>query len=342
MRPLRTVFHGLRHEHGPGKLASVRKLPGDFEVVGVVDDRPGVSPTWHANWSFFDGLPLMSAAEALAMPDVDVVFVETANGELVEAARPWAERGVAMHLDKPTGEKHEPFRELVALCRAKNVPLQLGYMFRANPAIRFCRKVVADGVLGKVFHVEADMDHDYGDDDYQRYVSTFHAGIFYNLCCHLVDFVVPMVEGDMVRSSLAVGAAPGDPPEWRNRCSAMMEWPEATVFLRSCSRNPGGIPHRRLRIDGTNGTLELDPIERFDGQQIHVQMFLGRPAGDYVAGRHDFAFGPQLDRYVGQLSELARIVRGEIPNPVALYDHDLKVHDVLLRTCFSGSNQNKD
>ena len=43
--------------------------------------------------------------------------------------------------------------------------------------------------------------------------------------------------------------------------------------------------------------------------------------------------GPQTDRYAGLLLELAAIVRGEKPNPVELYDHDLKVHDTCLRVC---------
>ena len=39
------------------------------------------------------------------------------------------------------------------------------------------------------------------------------------------------------------------------------------------------------------------------------------------------------DRYAGQLKELARIIRGEIPNPPGLYEHDLKVHKVSLDAC---------
>ena len=330
-RPLRAIYHGLRHEHAPGKLSTLAKLRDVFEIVAAVDDRiPGAAPTWHASPPQGPaGVPLVSAAEALAMPDVDVVFVETANGELIDAARPWAARGVAMHLDKPTGESPEPFRELVALCRSRNVPLQMGYMFRANPAVQFAQKAVREGWLGRIVHVEADMNHAYGDNAYQRYVSTFGAGLFYNLCCHLLDFTVPMLDGDLVRATLSVAAAPGDPPDSRNRCAALLEWPEATVFLRSCSRVPGWGLRRRLRIDGTNGTFLLQPIERFDGEPLRASLFLGQAAGPYAAGDNEIVFEPQRDRYAGQFLELAAIVRGEMPNPAALYDHDLKVHETL-------------
>lgn len=333
MKKLRTIFHGLNHEHGVGKLVSVRKLQDIFEVVAAVDDISSKTPTWHASWPTGEGLKLVTAEEALAMPDIDVVFVETANADLVASAMPWAKRGVAMHLDKPTGETREPFRELVAICREKNVPLQLGYMFRANPAVKFLQRSVLDGTLGKVIHIQATMDHNYGNDEYQRYLSTFKAGIHYNLCCHLLDFIAPMMEGDLVRVTSQIGAAPGDPPDSRNRCTSLLEWPGATAFVHACSRVPGGQARRHLRADCQNGIFEMEQIERFDGQPLKATMILGKGAGCYSAGRHELDFGIQTDRYAGQLLELAAIVRGERPNPTALYDHDLRVHDILLKSC---------
>ena len=43
-RPLKTLFYGMTHEHAAGKLATLRKLRDDFEVVAVVDDRPRGTP----------------------------------------------------------------------------------------------------------------------------------------------------------------------------------------------------------------------------------------------------------------------------------------------------------
>ena len=332
-KPLRAIYHGLRHEHAPGKLETLAKLRDTFEIVAAVDDLASSTPTWHAAPPAGPaGVPLVSAEEALAMPDIDVVFIETANGDLLDAALPWAERGVAMHLDKPTGEGREPFRRIVELCRSKNVPLQMGYMFRCNPAVQFCQQVVRDGVLGEIVHAEADMNFNAWDPAYADYVSSFKAGVFYNLACHEIDLFVPMMKGDLVRATLSVGDAPGDPPGSRTRCAAMLEWPESTVFLRTCSHVPQGM-RRRLRVEGSNGTLELQPIECFSGRPLKVVLHIAKAAGPYVAGLHEFEFGPQTDRYAGLLLELAAIVRGEKPNPVELYDHDLKVHDTCLRAC---------
>ena len=95
----------------------------------------------------------------------------------------------------------------------------------------------------------------------------------------------------------------------------------------------GGLPHRRLRIDGTKGTIDLCPIERFDGEHLALDLTLSEAAGGYAAGRQTVDLGVQTDRYMNQLRELAEIVRGERPNPAELYDHDLKVHEITLEAC---------
>ena len=38
-KKLRVVQFGVSHEHADGKLATIKALPDEFELVGVVDDR---------------------------------------------------------------------------------------------------------------------------------------------------------------------------------------------------------------------------------------------------------------------------------------------------------------
>ena len=332
-RPLRTLFYGLKHEHSAGKLLTLSKMKDDFEIVAVADDRARTTPSYRADPLPLDGLKIVGETEALAMRDIDVVFVEVANNDLMEIARIYAERGVPMHCDKPCGETMGPYREVVEMCRAKNLPMQIGYMFRANPGVRFCHRAVREGWLGGVVHIEADMNHDYGDDSYQKYVGTFKGGILYNLGCHLVDLILPMMEGELVRATNVTGTAKGDGPDCLNRCAALLEWSDATALIRSCSRVPDGLPHRRLRIDGTKGTIDLCPIERFDGEHLALDLTLSEAAGGFASGRHAVDLGVQTDRYMDQLRELAEIVRGERHNPTELYDHDLKVHEITLAAC---------
>jgi hypothetical protein len=50
----------------------------------------------------------------------------------------------------------------------------------------------------------------------------------------------------------------------------------------------------------------------------------------YKSGLNVLKFPSPTDRYAGQLADLARIIRGEMPYPEGLYEHNLRVHKVSL------------
>ena len=332
MKRLRTLFYGMTHEHACGKLETLKALKDEFEVVAIVDDRPRKTIAYADHPMDPTGIRVVSEAEAFDIPGIDVGFGETTNHDLIDVAAKFVARGIPMHCDKPCGESMEPYRTLVETCRAKNLPFQIGYMYRGNPALQFAWRLVRAGVLGEVGFVEADMNHDYGFEGYPEYISSFKGGIFYNLGCHMVDMTLPFVKGELQEAIPLKGDAPGDPKGSLTRFASVLRFPGADVLIRTSSHMPGGILSRRLRVDGTNGTLEIRPIERFDGGNLKLELTLKNPSGGYAAGTHLLDFGVMTDRYAAQLQDLAAIVRGDKPNDQD-YDHDLKVHELTLKAC---------
>jgi len=331
-KKLRVLFYGVTHEHAPGKLETLKRLKDDYEVVAVVDDRKATGFHFQNEPSDLSGMNVVDEAaadvEALAK-DADVAFVEVANGRLMEIAGKFVDLGIPMHCDKPCGEAAEPYRTLVAKCRAANLPFQIGYMYRGNPAIQWIWGFAARGGLGDVSFVEADMNHDYGypADAYARYLSSFKGGIFYNLGCHLVDAILPLVNADAFGGAgLTLDAAPGYPQGSRTRAFATLRFGGAKVVLRTSCGMGGGNLARRLRVDGSLGTIDLCPIERFDGKELKLVLSL---KGEEPK---EMAFGVQTDRYAAQLLDLAEIVRGEKAN-CQDYDRDIKVHEILTEAC---------
>lgn len=335
-RPLRALFYGQTHEHAPGKLETLKKMRDEYEIVAIVDDFPRRSPMYRDQAWDTAGYPVVSEEEAWRIPDIDVGFVEVTNRDLMEIAAKFAERGIPMHCDKPCGEDFEAYRRVVETCRAKGIPFQIGYMYRTNPALTFVRDFVRAGHLGKVGFVEADMNHAYNHDNYAAYMQTFAGGILYSLGCHLVDMVEPLVTGAPTRVTRVLKSAFGQAPGGKTDGLALLEFPETNVLIRAACEMPGGILCRRLRVDGTNGTLDLCPIERFDGEELTLALSLKNAAGGQPAGRHEVGFGVQTDRYAAQLLDLAAIVRGEKPNDQD-YDRDLRVHELTLQACGLGA-----
>ena len=125
----------------------------------------------------YKGLRQLTLDDALNYPGLDAVLVEVPNADLLDMAFLCVSKNLPMHLDKPPCEDLSRFRQLLNLCQEKKLPLQMGYMYRVNPAMQFCRKLVKEGVLGTITDVEMDMSHDYGGEPYQHYLSTFKGGV---------------------------------------------------------------------------------------------------------------------------------------------------------------------
>lgn len=329
MRQIKIGQIGIGHEHAAAKMQSLRAMPEVYKVVGVVDDshsRAAKFPS--ADLSPYEGLTWLTEEELFAVPGLQAVAVETPNLDLVPTAMRCMERGLAMHMDKPGGDDLALFGRLLHGCKARKLPFQMGYMLRNNPALQFAQAAIRNGWLGEIFEIQATMSHNYGSEPYQEYLANFSGGIMFNLGCHLIDTVVAML-GRPASVTPFLKAAPGSPGDAMSNCLAVLEYPRAHALVSACSREVDGLNHRRFKLCGTRGTIELCPLERFDGQPLTLCLTLREGNATYGAGTHLVDFGVQHDRYRAQLLELARDITGEIENPYS-YDHDFLVQEVVL------------
>ena len=150
----------------------------------------------------------------------------------------------------------------------------------------------------------------------------------YNLGCHLIDFAIAAL-GRPTQVTSFLKSAPGYPANIRNNCMAVLEYPHALVTLRTCSKDAGSANGRYMKIAGTNGTIKISPLERFDGKSLEISMVLREASGTFPAGEQTLQMPVQYDRYEEQLVEFAEVIRG--CRPVSYpYEHDYLVHEVTL------------
>jgi predicted dehydrogenase len=329
MKKIKIGQIGVCHEHASGKINTLRKMPDVFEIVGVVDDR-GSSAAKFAGGDLkpYEDLKWLTEEELFNTPGLQAVTVETPNLNLVPTALCCMEHNLAMHMDKPGGDDLELFAKLRKGCEERKLPFQMGYMFRGNPAMQWCLKAVHNGWLGEIFEVQGSMSHNYGGDAYQEYLGNFKGGIMFNLGCHQIDLIIAML-GRPKNITPFLKSAPGWPDTIKNNCLTVIEYPNCTVTLRACSLEVNGLGHRRFKLCGTKGSIELCPLERFDGKPLLMDLSLKEDIPGYAAGNHVVDFGIIRDRYESQLLELAKIINGEMENPYT-YEHDYLVQEVVL------------
>ena len=324
MKPIKIGQIGVGHEHASAKMQTLLQLSDLYEVVGVVEED---NPSWRSS-AAYEGVELMTEEQLLSTPGLQAVAVETNMPELVPTATRCMERGLHMHLDKPGGEALEPFKRLLDGCRARSLAIQLGYMYRVNPAINFCFRAVREGWLGDVYQVDAVMSR-YDNDRYREFLADFPGGAMYNFGSHLIDLVVAMLG----RPENVVPFQKATRDDGLNDNGlAVLEYPRATATIRAAIVEADGMMHRRLLVCGTKGTVELCPLEypgRYREEPLHVRLTLREDTPEYPAGTHIVDVGVSNGRYDDQLIELARVINGEIEDPYS-YEHDLHVQETIL------------
>lgn len=104
------------------------------------------------------GLRMLSRYEdALADPDIDAVVLATPHtqhtGQIVAAA----EAGKHVFTEKPLGVDAASAERAARACAEKGVTLGVGYNWRFQPALQAIRRMIEDGTLGRVLHLEGNF-----------------------------------------------------------------------------------------------------------------------------------------------------------------------------------------
>ena len=319
---------GTLHHHASAKMATLRKLHDHYEVVGIAEPDPAARKK-HENDSAYRGLKWMTEEELLNTKGLQAVAVETEVVDLASAGLRCVEAGMHIHLDKPGGETIEPFKKLLDEAGRRKLAVQMGYMYRNNPAVQFCQRAVREGWLGQVFEIHAVMSREQTP-AYRKWLGQFRGGSMYIFGSHLIDLVVSML-GKPDRVTSYQRQIQPDVKVYDNGL-AVLEYPRTTVTIRTASLEVEGYKRRQLVVCGDRGTIDIRPLETFDlrpPQPLKLQLALAAPRGSFKKGYQEVTFPPMPGRYDDQLTELARIIRGEIENPYPLA-HERMVQEVLL------------
>jgi predicted dehydrogenase len=311
---------GTAHAHADGKMQTIRKSD-EFEVVGVVEPDDGRRIAAGRS-DTYAGLPWMTEEELLSTRGLQAVAVETGVSDLVPTARRCIAAGKHIHLDKPAGESLSAFKKLLGDASSRKLTVQMGYMLRYNPAFETCFRLVREGLLGDVFSIDASMSKAIGAGERTK-LMRYHGGSMFELGCHVIDAVIHLMgRPDKVtahnRSSSPLGDGLAD-----NQL-AVLEYPKATVTVRSALVEIDGGARRQFVVCGTKGTFDIRPLE-----PPEARLALDAPRGEFKKGYQDLSFPRMKGRYDGDFADLAKVIRGE--KTLAFTPaHDLATHEAIL------------
>jgi predicted dehydrogenase len=316
---------GTGHAHAAGKMETIRKSE-DFELVGVVEDDPELRARAEKN-KVYAGVPWMTSDQLLETRGLQAVAVETQVADLLRTASLCVGLGKHIHLDKPAGESLPQFKKLLDESVKQQRIIQMGYMFRYNPAFQLCFRLLQEGALGEVFSIDTAMSKRAGAGE-RKPLLRYRGGSMFELGGHVIDAAVTVLgRPAKVTPYMRNASKPETDDGLSDNDLAVLEYPRATVTVRSALVEVEGTARRNFIVCGSKGTLDIHPLEPPAGR-----LALDAPHGEYKKGYQDVTFPKSRGRYDSDFADLAKAIRGEKPfafNP----EHDLAVQETLLLAC---------
>ena len=313
---------GTRHAHASGKMATMRKFSKDYQIVGVVEPDADRRKSLEKS-ATYRGVTWMSEDELLNSPGLQMVAVETEVRKLLPTAMRCIDAGLHIHLDKPAGESLPKFQKLLSTATSKQRVVQMGYMFRYNPAFQFLFQAVRRGWLGDVFETHAVISKTVGAST-RRQLAAYPGGSMFELGCHLIDAVVATL-GKPDQVTPYIRRTRPDEDSLADNQLAVFEYPRATATVRSALVEVDGGRRRQMVVCGDQGTIAIRPLE-----PPQLSLTLAKPQGKFAAGTQTVSLRKPAGRYDGDFVDLAQIIRGQ-KSPDYSVQHDLAVQEAVLR-----------
>lgn len=310
---------GTGHAHAT-KL-SVYRSSEDYEVIGVVEPNPELRGRAEKQTAF-QGVQWLSQQQLLETEGLQAVLVETSVSELLHAADACIKAGKHVHLDKPAGESLTQYRRLLAAAAEKQLVVQMGYMYRYNPAVRLLHEFLKQGWLGEVFEIHTVMSK-VVDASARQDLAEFKGGMMFELGCHIIDLVHGVLGPPSRVTAYSRHSAPLT-DGLQDNMLAVLEYPNAMATVKTTALEIDGFARRHFVVCGTEGTFHIQPLD-----SPVARLALSKPRGSYAKGYQDVAF-PKYSRYVADAADMAQIIRGSKATDFS-YQHDLDVQTTILK-----------
>lgn len=325
MKKIRIAQIGIGHNHGAAKMLACRKFPDIYEVVGYAESNE----EWvrsRGNLDAYKDLPRFTEEEILGMKDLDAILVETDVWNLDKTAIKCIEKGFHIHLDKPAGEDLEEYAKLLRMAKEKDLVVQLGYMYRQNPAFTKSVEIINSGKLGEVLYIDAMMSTDH-EADYRKWLEHFKGGTMYIFGCHLIDLIYSIKGKPKCVIPYLDKSKIGGAESYDNDI-ALLRYDTGTCTVRTSSVEVNGFGRRQFVICGTKGTVEIKPLERPTKMYVSYKDEIENAYNDTRTEIECENVGDEK-RYDEMMRDFAAFIRKEKENPYT-YEYELELQKLVL------------
>jgi predicted dehydrogenase len=255
MSPRKKIRFGLI---GFGAFAERSVLPAmrDVEEVEIVAlQKRSIAEAEAKARALNVRLAFSSVDDLVSHPDVDAVFIVSANAAHCSETLAAARAGKHVIVEKPMALNVREAEQMINACRQAGVRLMVGHLTRFSPLVRYIRKSVQSGELGNITYARADFVYD-GSTSHRKWLHdrvVAGGGPVFDIGVHCLDTLRFILDDEPVVVNSVLSPPPTDS---QTEESAMigLRFSKGTVGAIFCSFcGPGR--RKQLEILGTKGVI---------------------------------------------------------------------------------------
>ena len=276
-------FLGLSHLHPRAYMPLFRALPGTA-VVAAAEADPAVLERFVTEFSLRG---YADWRELLDKETIDLAMIFLPHADCPAAAVACAERGANVVVEKPMAASADGVRRMIAAAERAGVTLSTPYVWRYHPVAQEMKKLVAEGITGRVVGCEGRC----AAGRLSRYIEG-HAGWMlekarsgggpmFNVGVHWIDLYRWLL-ADEVLEVMGKNVRVNERYDIEDNSFALLTFSRGTVLALDISYTvPDSYPFGRdlyLALRGTAGVLAWSPS--FEG--VKERLFVCSDSGPHA------------------------------------------------------------
>lgn len=290
-------------------------LAGLDQVDELIVTDP-VSAAVEATTARLSKAKAVDSPEALLDTGVDGVVIAAATNVHAELLLASAGRGIPTFCEKPIAGTADEAVLVRDRLKGSDVPVQIGYPRRFDPAFVAARDAVRDGSLGRLHTVRSTTLDPAPPPGAYLAVS---GGIFRDCSIHDFD-AVRWVSGQEAVSVVAVGSVDPDEAEMYaaagdfSTVAILMTMADGSIGVVSNTRRNASGYDVRLEVHGTQGAIAA-------GLDEGLPIRSGQPGIEWPTGpAHTFFMDRLAEAFRIELATFCQVAAGEVPSPCTIDD----------------------
>jgi predicted dehydrogenase len=265
----------------------VALVSGHPEKAKQQAEKYGIDPKYIYNYENFDSIK--------DNPAIDVVYVVLPNGMHAEYTIRAAQAGKHILCEKPMANTVEDCQAMIDACKSANRKLMIGYRLRYEPMTQKAIALAHSAEdVGDIKQITAEAGFNAGNPDQWRLNRKLAGGgSLMDMGIYALNAVRYLSGQEPTEVSAVSYSTPGDPRFKEVEETIAFELRFASGIVASCL-STYGFNCNRFRLYGTEGQLESEPFQAYQGSRLWQGHGRSRQQVSYEPVNH---FAAEMDDF---------------------------------------------